>query len=353
MKRVGMAIVMAAFVCLSQQAITAESTQEPAVYLPLVGVERPLVGRIAFVYARAGQVGIGVMNADGSERRDLAGTSGADFSPEWSPDGEDIAFVSKSGGDSEIFTMSNDGTEVTRLTHNPGIDQQPLWSPDGQYIAFESASSDGLNVHMIRPDGSDLNNVTMVSAVSGYSWSWDSKRIAFMSTYSGNGDIYVVNTDGTGLHSLTVGADVGQNGTPSWGSPAWSPVGDTVAFALGDGSIWSAKADGSDLQKLTSDTSRPCSYPVWSPNGCYIAFTCTAAGDTNIYLMKADGSDSRQLTYAVSPALAALPTWSPDSSRIAFQYSGDGTCATYSVVLGGGEPKLVATHACGPVWGPG
>ena len=83
---------------------------------------------IAFASDRDGDLEIFVMNADGTEIRQLTDNV-VDSAPEGSPDGELIAFVSDRDGDLEIFVMNADGTAVRQLTDNDDTDTVPLWSP--------------------------------------------------------------------------------------------------------------------------------------------------------------------------------------------------------------------------------
>ena len=61
------------------------------------------------------------MNADGashgSDMRQLTFGSDEDDSPAWSPDGKKIAFVSIRAGVSQIFVMNANGTNVRQLTN--------------------------------------------------------------------------------------------------------------------------------------------------------------------------------------------------------------------------------------------
>ena len=51
--------------------------------------------------------------------------------PRGRPDGRRIAFETKIDGDREIYVMNADGTNVRQLTHNTLWDEGPAWSPDG------------------------------------------------------------------------------------------------------------------------------------------------------------------------------------------------------------------------------
>jgi Tol biopolymer transport system component len=71
-----------------------------------------------------------VVNADGSGLRNLAGNSGVnDANPVWSPDGRVIAFTSDRDGNAEIYVMDADGSNQRNVSQNPADDWDPAWSP--------------------------------------------------------------------------------------------------------------------------------------------------------------------------------------------------------------------------------
>jgi len=87
--------------------------------------------RIAFESNRDGNTEIYVMNADGSNQRNVSNFPGAaDHGPVWSPDGRQIMFYSNRAGNWDIFVMSVDGQNVVNLTNTPDVDEQePFWRP--------------------------------------------------------------------------------------------------------------------------------------------------------------------------------------------------------------------------------
>jgi tricorn protease-like protein len=104
-------------------------------------------------------------------------------------------------------------------------------------------------------------------------------------------------------------------GTRSWSTPDLSPDGQSVAFYTLDqpeGDIYIARADGSGLRQVTSDTAID-RMPRWSPDGRWISFFSNRAGALNVWRIGADGSDLQRLTTVPS----GYHAWSPDGRRMA------------------------------------
>jgi len=83
-----------------------------------------------------------VMNADGSNLRQVTSLGGASFAPFFSPDGTKIIFSSNhhnpKGRDFELWLVNADGTGLERVTWNESFDGFPMFSPDGTKIVFAS-----------------------------------------------------------------------------------------------------------------------------------------------------------------------------------------------------------------------
>ena len=139
-------------------------------------------------------------------------------------------------------------------------------------------------------------------------------------------------------------------------------------WPLGHLEIYSAKADGSELRRLTSNGEYNAEATV-SPDGKTVIFTSTMDGDIELYSMRVDGSGVRRLTHRVGYDGGAF--FSPDGTKIVWRAMYPGTAADsadYRRLLGqrmvrpsnleiwvadadGGNPRQV-THLGGANFAP-
>ena len=91
---------------------------------------------------RPSRLEIWVMNADGSDQRQVTSLGGANFAPYFHPDGRRIIFSSNHhnprGRNFDLFMVNLDGTGLTRITTYADFDGFPMFSPDGTKLVFAS-----------------------------------------------------------------------------------------------------------------------------------------------------------------------------------------------------------------------
>jgi Tol biopolymer transport system component len=257
--------------------------------------------------------------------------------PRWSPDGKKIVFVAHQNSHEEIYLMNSDGSNVQRLTHSKSADQ-PAWSPDGKRIVFSlKKGRNHWEIAVMRADGTDLKELTrhergfletlgwvgagtvastLKLPVESYgkevdletpAWSPDGKNLAFaLGSTGGNHEIFLMDLENSKLRQLTrLEKDIG--------FPAWSPDGKKIAVvSLVDRRTFVMDADGSNVRQVTREDA---TNPAWSPDGKKIAVSLRI-GFWQIYVMNADGSSLRQLTDTQSDNIT--PDWSPDGKAIVF-----------------------------------
>ena len=199
----------------------------------------------------------------GNEHHDLLFPAGS-IEPNASPDGKQIVYTATPAIDPELYTANVDGSNVRRLTIDQGYDGGGCFSPDGQLICYQAFHPtletdkaiyiDLLGKHLVDPslldiwvmhaDGAGRGQVTDLESTSMEpSFTPDSKRIIFSSDYldvaGRQFDLYITKLDG---------------GTP---------------------------------EKITNDPGPDC-FPMFSPNGRYLAFTsgrgAKTAGAQNVFI---------------------------------------------------------------------
>ncbi len=174
------------------------------------------------------------MDANGENEINLTNDKWDDVVPSWSPDGSKIAFVSmRDGGFNtprHIFVMNADGTERRNLTGDTHLRRNwgPTWSPDGRKIAFSSQRLfEGDDIYVMTAEGKDLERFTE----GGNSWSPvyapDGTKIAYVSGRRGDANIFLMDTTGRNAVDLTRTPPGVDNRSPSWprGTLAVNPNG--------------------------------------------------------------------------------------------------------------------------------
>jgi Tol biopolymer transport system component len=128
-----------------------------------------------------------------------------------------------------------------------------------------------------------------------------------------------------------------------------------IAF-IRDGDVYSMKADGSAVQKLTSLPADfgAAAFDAWSPDGRKLAFDVFPDEHAQIWVMNADGS-GQHLLFDDPSADDYTPSFSPDGRFMIFTRCGhvEGVCAIYRVRTDGTHLKAI-THFQLEIsdWGP-
>ena len=77
-----------------------------------------------------------VMNADGSDKKQITKTSTREAAAKWMKDGEHIAFLSSESGTMQLWIMKDDGSDRKQITEREGGVNDFAFSPDEKKILF-------------------------------------------------------------------------------------------------------------------------------------------------------------------------------------------------------------------------
>ena len=95
---------------------------------------------------RPNRMEIWVMNADGSDQRQVTSLGGANFAPFFTPDGRRIIFSSNyrspRSRNFDLYLVDLDGANLEQVTTNPEFDGFPQFSPDGRSLVWASNRHD-------------------------------------------------------------------------------------------------------------------------------------------------------------------------------------------------------------------
>jgi FG-GAP-like repeat/WD40-like Beta Propeller Repeat len=182
--------------------------------------------------------------------------------PTFSPDDGSVVF--QTGSRCAVAMAPLPGRLVLLATAPrllPGSCHGPAWSPDGRWIAYlrpgcafcdsakaTRAARRALGVWVVHPDGSGRRRVGPASEEDGaeYTWSPDSSRLAIAS----GSRLVLASLAG---RPRRIGPTLASS---SGALPLWSADGSrlTMAAQTGDdpAQIWSIRADGTDLRRVTS-----------------------------------------------------------------------------------------------------
>ena len=193
----------------------------------------------------------------------------------------------------------------------------PAWAvslgQNGRIVYLDSDFS----IHTILPSGH--GDSVVGPQTSELASSPNGRRIAFVGA---GGDIYTVRADGSDVRRLT--SDGGNSG------PSYSPHGGRIVFTH-NGTIMVMRSHGSKRRAIGRGRA-----VTWSPNGEIIYFQ---AGDPrpSLRTMRPDGADKHQLVMLGGNG-GTLNSYSPDGSEFVFtRFRNDESARTFLADANGGS----------------
>lgn len=187
----------------------------------------------------------------------------------FSPDGSRIAYLSDSSGEEELWVMDADGTNNRQLSHDSvGFRFRPTWSPDGTWIAFGDKSL-ALNLVNVASgesrlvDRGDYDDAWYRWGIQDYSFSPDSKWIAYTKVEASLNDSIFLYRIADGAQFRVTGHE-----TKDW-SPSFSLDGKYLYF-LSDRSL-NPTMGRLDQNHIFLDMTRP--YLVLLDSSAFSPFT--------------------------------------------------------------------------------
>ena len=234
----------------------------------------------------------------------------------WTPDGR-IVFSSNESGNIDLWIMDADGSNRKQLTSNARRNVGAVVSPDGQYVVFTSTRGDTPAIWRINIDGSNPKQLTRGLSDGHPSLSPDGKWVVYTSLGGTKPTVWKVSIDGGEPKELT--SRVSTN-------PLVSPDGKFVAYLYPDSHDPFAPAnrialipfEGGEPVKTFEFQSgvRIQTIAQWSADGKSILYNVTNNNATNLWSQPLDGGPPKQITDFKDSLLSGF-AWSRDGKMLA------------------------------------
>ena len=133
-----------------------------------------------------------IMNADGTNVRQLTDSPGYDGGPFFSPDGKKICWrrFSENGLRAEIMTMDIDGSKQRAITNMKKMSWAPYYHPSGEYLIFNTNEHGFKNFELYMVDAEGKSKPVRVTDTDDFdglaSFTSDGKRITWTSKRTPN-----------------------------------------------------------------------------------------------------------------------------------------------------------------------
>lgn len=123
-----------------------------------------------FEHDKAYLMDIFIMNADGTDVRQLTDSPGYDGGPFFSADGKKICWrrFSEDGARAEIFSMNVDGTDQRQLTRANHMSWAPFFHPSGEYLIFNTNKHGFDNFELYIVDAGGRSEPVRVTNTPGF-----------------------------------------------------------------------------------------------------------------------------------------------------------------------------------------
>ncbi|MEL7198792.1 MAG: amidohydrolase family protein [Pseudomonadota bacterium] len=359
--------------------------------------------RIAFTSDRGGGNNIWIMNADGSDKRQLTKESFRLLNqPTWSPDGRFIAAkkhftTQRSLGTGEIwmYHVSGGGGVQVVKRRDEALQKElgePIFAPDGKAIYYTRNTTGGntfiyaqdSNVGIFAIEKHDLESGEVTTAVDGYGGavrpapSPDGKQIAFVRRDKDTSQLWTKDIT-SGREQMIYDAldlDVQETWavTGVYPNMDWTPDSTSIVFWAG-GKLNRVDRDGSNhavipfsindtrgiadaphpVIEVAPDrfTTKMAKFGTLSPDGSRVVFETLG----KLHTKSARGRDgARPMTGDASDAVELYPAYSRDGSKLAFVRWTDAGLGEIVVARANGKGARVVSktpgHYANLAWSP-
>ncbi len=231
--------------------------------------------------------------------------------------GGKVVYSSNVSGNLDLWIMNADGSNQRQLTANARNNSQPVATFDGRYIIFKSDRSGTANIWRMDVDGTNPKRLSSGSGEANPHCTPDGKWVVYTLLGSGKPTVWRVSIDGGAPEQV-----IDRYTT----NPAVSPDGESIACfyrdeqANGRMKIAIFKVAGGEPIRSFDTAGVPVfdaanSSLRWTANGRALTYVVTAGDVSNLWSQPISGDLPKQLTNFRSNRIFSFDWW-PDGKQL-------------------------------------
>ena len=297
-----------------------------------------------------------VMNADGSNNRQITHTPYQENSVKWIKNGTKLAFLSTDDGSSQLYEMNADGTGRTKLSSYNGDIEGIKFSPDGKKLLFIAQVKTVKSTADKYPDLPKASGIIVNDLMYKHWDEWvTTAPHPFVADFDGSSIANVVDVMQGELYESPM--------KPFGGIEqlAWNTTSDKIAYTSRKkvGKAY-ALSTNSDIYEYDLKTRTTCNLtegmmgydtnPQYSPDGKSIAWQSMErdgyeADQNRLFVMDLKTGAKRFVSKTFESNVDAF-NWNKDSKSIYFTGVWHGEVHIYNVALKNDKVKQITSGVC-------
>lgn len=285
----------------------------------------------------------------------------------FSPDGKKMAFEYMSpmrgawrgytgGMANDIWIYDFETGSIEKITDYPGTDSVPMWHGKDIYFVSDRGGEKRINIWAFDTETHETRRVT---DFKDFDVKWPSLGPDDI-VFENGGRLYLLSLSDESVSEVEVQVpndlpelrprlkDLSRNISDF----SISPTGKRALFGA-RGEVLTAPAGQGRVKNLTNTSGVAERFPVWSPDGKYIAYFSDRSGEYELYYRLSNGDGGETRVTEDGSVFRYKPVWSPDSKKIAFS---DKTGRLFVVDMDDGKPREIDRDKFGNIsaysWSP-
>jgi serine/threonine protein kinase/Tol biopolymer transport system component len=227
-----------------------------------------------------------------------------------------VVYSAGAGGNMDLWLMNADGSNQRQLTTDSRNNTQPVATRDGRYVVFTSDRSGTSNIWRMDQDGTNPRQLTSGSGEVNPNCTPDAKWVVYTLLGAGKPTVWRVSIDGGAPEKIIDGYVT---------NPVVSPDGKSIACSYREQPNARMKiglfsiSGGEPIRTFELGTmpmlDSADSALRWTADGRAVTYVLTAGDVSNLWLQPVSGEPAKQLTSFKSSQIFSFD-WSTDGQKL-------------------------------------